>query len=91
MFRDHVRRMAGAGELGERIVAVGPFWTTGGRHEIDVVALAGRSRTPVLVGEAKWARQVSAPRLVTNLLRKAAALPDPADDPAGAVVRPGVS
>jgi AAA+ ATPase superfamily predicted ATPase len=80
MFRDHVRRLAAAGELGERIVAVGPFWTTDGQHEIDVVVLAGRSRTPVLVGEAEWARQVSAPRLVTNLLRKAAALPDPADD-----------
>ncbi|MGI9003082.1 MAG: hypothetical protein ACR2GH_15735 [Pseudonocardia sp.] len=40
-----------------------------------MVALAGRSRRPVLVGEATWARQVSAPRLVAELHRKAAALP----------------
>lgn len=39
------------------------------------MALAGRSRTPVLVGEAKWAKEVSAPRLVADLHRKAAALP----------------
>ncbi len=34
--RAHIRRAAAAGELGERIVAVGPFWTTDGHHEIDV-------------------------------------------------------
>ncbi len=79
-MRAHVRRAAAAGELGERIVAVGPFWTTDGHNEIDVVAVAGRSRTPVLVGEAKWTRQVSAPRVVAALLRKADALPDAAAD-----------
>ncbi len=74
-FREHVRRLAADGELGERVVAVGPFWTADGHNEIDVVALAGRARTPILAGEAKWAREVSAPRLVADLYRKAAALP----------------
>lgn len=78
--RAHIRRAAAAGELGERIVAVGPFWTADSQNEIDVVALAGRSRTPVLVGEARWARQVSAPGIVAEVLRKAAALPEPAPD-----------
>ena len=74
-FQQHVRRLAASGEFGDRVVAVGPFWTADGRNEIDVVALAGRARTPILVGEAKWAREVSAPRLVADLYRKAAALP----------------
>jgi hypothetical protein len=52
-----------------------------GHNEIAVVALAGRARTPVLVGEAKWAWEVSAPRVVADLHRKAAALPGaPHDD-----------
>jgi AAA+ ATPase superfamily predicted ATPase len=74
-FQQHVRRLAASGEFGGRVVAVGPFWTADGHNEIDVVALAGRARTPILVGEAKWAREVSAPRLVADLYRKAAALP----------------
>ena len=74
-FRQHVRRLAASGELGDRVVAVGPFWTADGHNEIDVVALAGRARTPILAGEAKWAREVSAPRVVAGLHRKAAALP----------------
>ncbi len=54
---------------------MGPFWTADGHNEIDVVALAGRARTPVLAGEAKWAQEVSAPLLVADLYRKATALP----------------
>ncbi|MGI9000607.1 MAG: ATP-binding protein [Pseudonocardia sp.] len=84
-FRQHVRRLAAAGGIGDRVVAVGPFWTADGHHEIDVVALAGRSRRPVLVGEAKWARQVSAPRLVAELHRKAAALPGVSGEPRWAI------
>jgi AAA+ ATPase superfamily predicted ATPase len=79
-LRAHLRRAGAAGQLGDGIVAVGPFWTADGHNEIDAVALAGRSRTPVLVAEAKWARRVSAPGVVATLLRKAAALPDPAPD-----------
>jgi AAA+ ATPase superfamily predicted ATPase len=74
-FRQHVRRRAAEGWFGDRIVGVGPFWTADGHNEIDVVGLSGRARTPVLVGEAKWARQVSAPRVVADLHRKAEALP----------------
>lgn len=80
-FREQVRRMATTGALGDRIVAVGPYWTADGHDEIDVVALAGRARTPVLVGEATWARRVAAPRLVAGLLRKAPAVPGMVDDP----------
>ena len=79
-FQQHVRRLAASGEFGDRVVAVGPFWTADGHNEIDVVALAGRARTPILVGEAKWAREVSAPRVVADLHRKAAALPGAPQD-----------
>ncbi len=72
-FRSHLRRLAAAGELGD-VVAIGPFWS-GGADEIDAVALAGRNRAAVLVGESKWARSVEARGLEVSLIRKAAALP----------------
>ncbi|HEX7245680.1 MAG TPA: ATP-binding protein [Solirubrobacterales bacterium] len=75
-FRDHLRRRAAAGGLGEGVVAIGPFWTAGADPaEIDAVALAGRGREAVLLGEAKWARRVDAGRLRADLERKAASLP----------------
>ncbi len=74
-FRDQLRRMAVAGEIAPQVVAVGPFWTADGHNEIDAVVLAGRSRLPVLAGEAKWAKTVSAPKILTNLSRKVEALP----------------
>jgi len=75
-FRDHLRRLAAAGELGEGIVAIGPFWTSADDPaEIDAVGLAGRRREPVLLGEAKWAKRVSAARLRKELERKSVALP----------------
>ncbi|HEU5141925.1 MAG TPA: ATP-binding protein [Solirubrobacterales bacterium] len=78
-FRDHLRRRAAAGELGD-VVAVGPFWTSAGDpREIDAVALAGRGREAVLVGEAKWAKRVKAGPLRAELERKALALPKLAD------------
>jgi AAA+ ATPase superfamily predicted ATPase len=76
-FRLHIRRLADVGAIGEDIVAVGPFWTSGGATgdvEIDAVALAGRSRIPVLVGEAKWAKRVDGRRLRFGLEQKAKAL-----------------
>lgn len=75
-FRAHLRRLAERGELGDEVVAVGPFWTAeADPGEIDAVALAGRRRTAVLVGEAKWARRIDAPRVRHALERTAEALP----------------
>lgn len=78
-FRDHLRRLAAAGELGEDMVAVGPFWASsddaGSQNEIDAVVLAGRERAAVLVGEAKWGRRADGDRLHRELVAKAGALP----------------
>jgi len=75
-FRDHLRRLAVAGELGPDVVAIGSFWTAAADPtEIDAVALAGRSRKAVLVGEAKWAKRADGARLRAELERKADALP----------------
>jgi hypothetical protein len=73
----HLRRMATAGDLGDGIVAIGPFWTGTGDAsvEIDAVALAGRSRDAVVLGEAKWARRVDGDAVVRQLERKATAIP----------------
>lgn len=85
-FRDHLRRLAAAGELGEEIVAIGPFWTSADDPaEIDAVALAGRGRQAVLLGEAKWAKRVDATRLRAELERKSAALPRLAAEPRYAI------
>ena len=85
-FRDHLRRRAAAGELGEDVVAIGPHWTAAtDPAEIDAVVLAGRRREAVLVGEAKWSRRVSGAALRAELERKAAALPRLAVEPTYAV------
>lgn len=80
-FRDHLRVLATSGELGEEIVAIGPFWTSADDPaEIDAVALSGRGREAVLLGEAKWAKRVSAAQLRAELERKATALPSLGSD-----------
>jgi AAA+ ATPase superfamily predicted ATPase len=79
-FRDHLRRLAVAGELGPEIVAVGPYWTDDGQTEIDAVALAGRSRRPVVAGEAKWAKSIDGPRVLAELTPKTARLRDAAPE-----------
>jgi AAA+ ATPase superfamily predicted ATPase len=85
-FRDHLRRLAAAGELGDDVVAIGPFWTSAADPaEIDAVALSGRHREAVLLGEAKWSKHASAPQLRKELERKAAALPRLADEPRYAI------
>ncbi|MBT8224450.1 MAG: ATP-binding protein [Dactylosporangium sp.] len=69
--RRFVRHECAAGRLATDVVAVGPWWAGDGQDEIDVLALAGRSRTPVLAGETKWAHDVEAPRLLNTLRSKA--------------------
>jgi hypothetical protein len=75
-FREHLRRLAVAGELGAGIVAVGAWWSEGGQDQIDAVVLAkrGRTTTPVLAGESRWTRQVDAARLMRDLQRKSEGL-----------------
>lgn len=85
-FRDHLRRLAAAGELGEDVVGIGPFWTSAeDGAEIDAVALAGRGREAVLLGEAKWAKRADASKLRAELAQKAAALPHLAPEPRYAI------
>ena len=80
-FRQHLRRLATEGRLVKEIVAVGPFWTDGGESvEIDAVALAGRGREAVLLGEAKWSRSVNGKAIRAQLERKAAKLPRMSDE-----------
>jgi hypothetical protein len=77
-FREHLRRLAVAGQLGDDVVAVGSWWQPDGRNEIDAVVIAqpDRTRVPVAVGEAKWARHVDAARIKSTLTAKAAVLTD---------------
>lgn len=75
MFRSHLRRLAIAGEVGPQVVGIGPWWNDGSDPEIDAVALSGRSRVPVLAGEAKWASSADAGRLLPALHSKASAVP----------------
>ncbi|MGH2969831.1 MAG: ATP-binding protein [Solirubrobacteraceae bacterium] len=79
-FRDHLTRLAAAGELGPDIVEIGRWWQDGPPVEIDAVALAGRQREAVLVGEAKWARRIDGGRLRRELESRAARLPRVAPD-----------
>lgn len=80
-FRHHLRRLAATGELGNDVVAVGPFWSHGQNSvEIDAVVLAGRSRRAILVGEAKWAKTVNGERIRRSLEDKARRLPAAADE-----------
>jgi hypothetical protein len=75
-FREYLRRLAGAGALGEAVVAIGSFWVDQPNPvEIDAVALAGRSREAVLVGECRWAKVEDAARIRDVLAVKARALP----------------
>lgn len=74
-FREHLIRLANAGELGPDIVDIGRWWRDSPPVEIDAVALTGSQRAAVLVGEAKWKKRVDARRVVRDLEHKAAALP----------------
>ena len=69
-----------AARLPADIVAIGPWWNEASSVQIDAVGLSGRSRTPMLFGEAKWARTASAAGLVRDLERKADTVPGAARD-----------
>lgn len=73
MFRQHLRRLAAAGRLGDRVVAVGRWWQDSG-PELDAVVLKGREQAPSLVGEAKWAKAVDGRTVLNGLRRSASAL-----------------
>jgi hypothetical protein len=51
--RDHLRRMAQQGALGEQVAAIGPWWRDAPHAvEIDALVLATEHRRPVIVAEA---------------------------------------
>ena len=72
----HLRRLAIEDRLGDEVVAIGPWWSTGAEGvEIDAVVLAGRESGATLVGEAKWARTVNGNQIARSLAEKAKRLP----------------
>jgi AAA+ ATPase superfamily predicted ATPase len=75
-FREHLWRLALAGNLGDDVVEIGPWWDNESGNEIDAVVLAepDLTRVPVLVGEAKWRRVADGQRIEWVLDTKAAAL-----------------
>ena len=80
-FREYLWRQAGTGMLGDDVVAIGPWWRSGGQDQIDAVVLAQPelTRVPVAVGESKWSRSVAGPRIKAKLAAKAAALTEAVD------------
>lgn len=85
-FRSHLRLLAAEGQLADDVVAIGPFWTSDPQPvEIDAVALAGRARDAVLLGECKWARRVDGRRIRRSLEQKSAAVPRLRESPLFAI------
>lgn len=80
-FRRHLVRQVAEGTMPDDIIALGSWWNSDNSVEIDAVGLAGRSRTPVLIGEAKWGRRESASALVRSLERKSRAIPGIQEEP----------
>jgi uncharacterized protein len=80
-FREYLWRQADTRLLGDHVVAIGSWWRTGGQDQIDAVVLAqpDLTRIPVAVGEAKWARSVSGPRIKAKLAAKAVSLTESVD------------
>lgn len=80
-FREHLVRLAASGDLGAEIVDIGRWWQDSPPAEIDAVALAGRSREAVLLGEAKWSPRANGQALRAGLEQKASFLPKVARHP----------
>ena len=80
-FREHLIRLAASGDLGAEIVDIGRWWQDSPAAEIDAVALAGRSREAVLLGEAKWSPRANGQALRAGLEQKASLLPKVARSP----------
>ncbi len=78
-FRQHLRRLAASGALGEGVEVIGSWWSEDSRQEIGAVALAqnGPARVPVLIGESRWAETVDARKSKIDLIRKSASLVQP--------------
>jgi uncharacterized protein len=72
MAREHARDLAAAGHLPADTIEA--WWSTDGRHEIDLVGLTGGDRISLL-GTAKWAAQPLGREVLANLDGHAAALP----------------
>jgi uncharacterized protein len=80
-FREHLVRLAASGDLGAEIVDIGRWWQDSPPTEIDAVALAGRRREAVLLGEAKWSPRANGQALRAGLEQKANSLPKVAPSP----------
>jgi AAA+ ATPase superfamily predicted ATPase len=75
MFRTYLRRLAVAGSIDQGVVAVGPWWDGASEVELDAVMLAGRTRVPILAGDATWAKTIDPRHVLARLRAKAAAVP----------------
>lgn len=77
-LRKHIVAMVGRGEIAEDVVSVGEYWNrqVGPQQDpcqLDVVAIAGRSKKVALIGEAKWAKKHDGARMLKEITAKAGA------------------
>ena len=81
-FREYLWRQSGSGLLGDHVVAIGPWWRSGGQDQVDALVLAQPelTRIPVAVGESKWGKSVDGPRIKAKLTAKAAGITESVDE-----------
>lgn len=77
-FRDHLSLRAA--DIDPETVDIGPWWRADGKDELDAVVVAGRQKTPVLVGEAKWTKRVRARQIYDRMRSTAANLVQEPED-----------
>lgn len=75
-LRKHIVAMVSRGEIAEDVVAVGEYWNrqVGPQQDpcqLDVIAIAGRSKKVALIGEAKWAKKYDGARMLKGVTTKA--------------------